>query len=534
MSKVSETSVHAATQAPTPLHMERDDRPKPAFATEATANQWATDWYQNYTPKAHDGRLYLDPGGLFEQLDPGIDGSPAPVRLLRLSWLIDRAAKLKAAPTEAARRALAIPRRQLLEQHESNAFLSSDEVKALKIDDSAQSKDDFQDGFRVAQFMAQENHPPLKIIAISHGWLTPAHPDPRGEQLLAFADQVSHERRLCPGGVLDSLATCLGWLFPCAKPSSRAEMKASWRFVAGYNLGCPMFVGWTEGCFCCCFPRFGQGCCRSSRAFPAGECAVFYDYGSLVQKDEAGQRSPEEVISFGRALAKMGSWYGHKLTTVFSMSLLPFGWDATPYNSRGWPTFERAVSQLITEATHDGWRMLADPAVVRLTRPGKSPYRDAPEHPRSFAARLALKVFTSGKSDCELVAALYTDTLAGALGNAEKLCFIHSGWGDEEVVQFAGVMGFVRQAWSIDLLANPKIGRGGLRALAAALEDGRAAPMLLRIMIDFPNGIDATELRAICDKRGVMLFSEYRLAEQALPREIRETRLRDRRDLQYL
>ena len=36
---------------------------------------------------------------------------------------------------------------------------------------------------------------------------------------------------------------------------------------------------------------------------------------------------------------------------------------------------------------------------------------EPPLHPRAFAARLARTVFTNGKSDCELVASLYADTL---------------------------------------------------------------------------------------------------------------------------
>ena len=56
-------------------------------------------------------------------------------------------------------------------------------------------------------------------------------------------------------------------------------------------------------------------------------------------------------------------------------------------------------------------------------------------HPRAFAALLARKTFTNGKSDCELVAALYHDTLAGALGQVGKLSFQNCGWGDEELAR---------------------------------------------------------------------------------------------------
>jgi hypothetical protein len=111
----------------------------------------------------------------------------------------------------------------------------------------------------------------------------------------------------------------------------------------------------------------------------------------------------------GRALDAMGSWYAHRYTTTFSMSVLPAGVllaGVTPYGERGWCTFEKAVSQLIKESTSGGWRQLADPAIRRRVSGVAGAYRTAPEPPEVFAARLALKTFTNGKADCELVAGL--------------------------------------------------------------------------------------------------------------------------------
>ena len=124
-------------------------------------------------------------------------------------------------------------------------------------------------------------------------------------------------------------------------------------------------------------------------------------------------------------------------------------------------------------------------------------------HPRAFAAALARKTFTNGRSDCELVAGLYYDTLAGSLGHVEKLIYISCGWGDEEVARLAEVLEWAREARALDLCGNPRIGRRGYAALAAALRDARAAPKLRWILVDYPEAPSATELRAACEARGI-------------------------------
>ena len=44
---------------------------------------------------------------------------------------------------------------------------------------------------------------PLRLISISHGWLTPDHPDPSGQQLEKFAEMVRRERQCWPGDGCD-------------------------------------------------------------------------------------------------------------------------------------------------------------------------------------------------------------------------------------------------------------------------------------------------------------------------------------------
>ena len=143
--------------APAAQEMAREPRPKPRpfCDTEAEAKQWAAVWWSDYKPrvKSDNGELYIYGDDLLRQLDPtAAAGGIAPVHLLKLSWLEARAAQLRAAPNEAARRALALPRRQDLEAMHPEAFLSPEEMRALP-----------------RGFFGDENT--LRLIAISHGWV---------------------------------------------------------------------------------------------------------------------------------------------------------------------------------------------------------------------------------------------------------------------------------------------------------------------------------------------------------------------------
>ena len=231
-------------------------------------------------------------------------------------------------------------------------------------------------------------------------------------------------------------------------------------------------------------------------------------YGSLPQKDADGKRSETEQAAFSSALATMGSWYAHKDATTFSMTQLPAGWDATPYSERGWCTFERAVSELVKESEFEGWRKLADPAIVRKVSNTTGSYRSAPEPPEAFAARLARKIFTNGKSDCELVATLYADTLAAALGETPHLRYMGCAWGDDEVEKLAAVLPFARDLTRLDLDSNPRIGSRGFDALAAAIGGG-AAPNLKLVKCDQARSASTAKLRAACDARGIAVRLSY-------------------------
>ena len=314
------------------------------------------------------------------------------------------------------------------------------------------------------------------------GWLTPEHPDPRGEQLVAFADVMQRERQCCRGGGEWCFFFCCFCLPGC----------------------CPGYAPFG-------LPCTGQRCCESACAFPGGEFMVFYDYASLPQKDEEGKRTEAEGAAFGSALETMGTWYAHKLATTVALDEVPKGWPtATPYEQRGWTTFESAVSALVKESDMASWAKH-----VRASATGRQGFvggsvRPPPVHPEAFAATLARKIFTNGKSDCELVAGIYADTLEGAFGGAETLLFPLAGWGDAEMKQLAAVLPMARRVRYLDTSFNDAVGGDGWRALAAAIEGG-AAPRLKLICPCHSDGTpawptsDGGALQRACQARGIKL-----------------------------
>mmetsp|Transcript_45536 Transcript_45536/g.119627 ORF Transcript_45536/g.119627 Transcript_45536/m.119627 type:complete len:219 (+) Transcript_45536:609-1265(+) len=211
----------------------------------------------------------------------------------------------------------------------------------------------------------------------------------------------------------------------------------------------------------------------------------------------------------------MGVWYAHRLTTTVIMSRLPAGWPRRPEDApffpagwlkaKGWPTFERAVSSQIKRAAGGTWHRIIDPNAMR--EDGGGGYREAPLHPRAFAARLARTIFTNGRSDCELVAGLYADTLASGFGRARTLEFSDAMWTDDEAVQLAEALPLARELTFLKLTGNRFQARG-LEALAAAIREG-AAPKLERFEIDTGSIHDTgwfgagAALRAACKERGI-------------------------------
>ena len=195
---------------------------------EAFGQRFWTQYEENSKWKSRDGVIYFEAEKMYWLMREGHDGSPAPVRLLRLSWLLEK-----------ARRREVLPRRQELPEE---AFLSEAEVRALPRGHMGRECE------TCFVCCMSNDDKPLHIMSISHGWLTPEHPDPFGEQLARFAKQIERERQFF------SEKNCL-------------EAGAFWCCCCGIVQG-----------YCCwVFPTHGQRCGESAQQLPSGEFGVFYE-----------------------------------------------------------------------------------------------------------------------------------------------------------------------------------------------------------------------------------------------------------------
>ena len=215
-----------ASRGPEPLVQSQEE------AVAFGQRVWAQYERESQGKPPGDGELYFKPEKMYSLMRRGSDGSPAPVRLLRLSWLLQQ-----------ARRGAVLPRRQELPEE---AFLSEAEVRALPRGHVGEG------GETCGCNMTDEKRAdkPLRILAISYGWLTPEHPDPNGEQLRRFAQQIERERQCCPG-------RC---------------------FEVGCSLCCnALCLGIPAGYCCYVIPVVGQQCGETADQLPSGEFGVFFE-----------------------------------------------------------------------------------------------------------------------------------------------------------------------------------------------------------------------------------------------------------------
>ena len=216
--------------------------------------------------------FYTSEESIFEALMPRGDGGIAPVKLLKTEWIKKRAAKIKAATTDDERRKLRLPRRQDLERDEPEAFMSVERLKELP-----------------------RKHGPAKLerlhaAASSYCWLTPAHPDPLGEQLVSLAEAIE---------------------------------KAETEGLNTFPSEAAIFIDF--GSLCQKDPDLWVPCCggptyKPPEARTAEEAAAADAYEA--------SRTGEEREAFGVALSSMQIWYVHPLLTAFLTRTLPEGYES--------------------------------------------------------------------------------------------------------------------------------------------------------------------------------------------------------------
>ena len=301
---------------------------------------------------AHRGeKFWATQGGtvLEPALTPDSKWGDAPVRLLDARWLI------ALAMAEGSK----LPRRQDLPER---AFIS---LEALSRD--------FNWGYGQS----------LPVVVVSHAWLQPDHPDPRGENL-----------RL------------LGALLCRWAAASGLDEKA--KHAEGKSLG------------------------------------VFIDFACIHQKDGTGKRTEKEQALFSSALRSMSLWYSHPNTPVFKLTKLPAGYPAgfdfpagatantAAYGERGWCFFESMLAGASKRAAVldvGKWRPTRHKASIQEIVKQCATGRAAPLPPGEFRAALETKSFSSRNADLEVVSSLYASCVTAELRRAKQLTFTELRWG---------------------------------------------------------------------------------------------------------
>jgi len=197
---------------------------------------------------------------------------------------------------------------------------------------------------------------------------------------------------------------------------------------------------------------------ESRRNEPSVDAAVFIDWCSLHQEP----RSEKEQQSFLRSLAYVGLWFAHRDTYVWLLTRSPDG--VRSYEDRGWPTLERAISQMISpspkvldigrlDRSCTTWQRTSEVCQIRAS---------PPLSPDAFSKQLALKVFTKS-SDQSLVEKRYRQVFEEVMGSLPALSWSGCGWREEEARHLVESLPKCERLEHLDLAINQLADRGTVR-----------------------------------------------------------------------
>ena len=238
--------------------------------------------------------------------------------------------------------------------------------------------------------------------------------------------------------------------------------------------------------------------------------AVFLDWTALPQKVNGQERNAEDKAAFDEALSCMQVWYAHMLTTVLLLTGKQEGVSLS-YQDRGWPTFERLVSMILTPNTAMVWPMIVD---VGAMPDGAEEMPDdgyckrlVPMSVDRFAETMREKKFTNN-ADVELVIGLYKKTVESVLGKAPKIYMAQNKrWGDAEMRDLVEVLPLCAEA--TELILNwsfMEVTAEGVGVLTRCVDEGKLPAKLKKIAwFDGPSVRRNDELRAACERRGISL-----------------------------
>jgi hypothetical protein len=267
----------------------------------------------------------------------------------------------------------------------------------------------------------------LRVICVSHPWLQPDTPDPKGSTLALLAR------------VLDTFL----------------------RFTGNGSCTWSVFLD-----FCSLHQKDADGHRTDA------ECSLF---SAALHRLSDLYSHPRTFLLKVSALPP-----GYPDGFTFPPGVVA---NTANYYGRGWCFCESSMGCLVKQSDHvvDLAYLASKRAKVdfdlgaliaqcRATRPPPLP-------PAEFAAELETKSFTSKKADLATVSKLYESAFEARVGRAEKLGFGNLGWGDAEVLVLSRALFYAHTLVSLDLGHDCALGAAGIAALADSLRDG-AAPRL--------------------------------------------------------
>ena len=209
----------------------------------------------------------------------------------------------------------------------------------------------------------------------------------------------------------------------------------------------------------------------------------------------------------------MQVWYAHMLTTVLLLTGKQDGVSLS-YQDRGWPTFERLVSMILTPSTRNVWPMIVDVGAMpddAETMPDDGYCkRLVPMTVDRFAATIREKKFTNN-ADVELVIGLYKKTVESVLSKAPNLkMYNNKHWGDAEMRELVEVLPMCAEATELGIVNSfHEVTAEGVGVLTRCVDAGEP-PKLKKILLGssmdaWQNISSFEELRAACERRGIDL-----------------------------
>ncbi len=385
-----------------------------------------------------------------------------PIKLLSARWVLDF---FQAAANASAR----LEHRQALEREHPEAFVAGEAVERLLAEVEAgkyvaEAPGGGYEALQSTDYAGKKWEVEVafpSVVAMSHMWLDPSHPDPAARNLR------------------EMWLPALEWYY-----SERVRQLAH--------------------------PRHGRATDASGAALSdeavraAADFGLFVDLASMCQKED-DKRTPAEDALFRHALGSLDVVYAHARTASFLSTRLPEGAGVgRGYDDRGWTCFERAEGELIKpdsrcidiglftvdkafekantvfrregEGVRIGGAPCAERSVKELARQGSyyaagrrgllgdlvGARRGAPLSPEAFGEVLGTKTFTND-ADAGGVLGLYRKTATALLGSARELKYEKLEWG---AADYAHLGGALRYCGALESLTLESMGLGDADAAA--------------------------------------------------------------------